>query len=352
MWLSGKPARNARETAATGQGAGQPLARALASVPIPVSNMSVKSEVYWKATRSLPAASRIASKSVTSAGPRTSWRTAVPSPAGAARRMALNADTASRRVNPATVCFTLSRRSQPLCAAAASGAHRRTMPRLVVIPTPAKVASTAARMRAPTGDAESLKARAAASALRKKSSAVMPWPSAKTWTLPGFGASISSRHAATNASAISFTRRPPPSAVQFASRGPRPAGWRSRKARPSVDFKNLKSIRRIANHIHSGEIGADRRRRAQRKINRSGIRLEPFRPRSELDIGNPLGRMARHRGDDLALRHEQPEVAKGFTFDRDESLKIIDAIHGLDRGQMVVAPDQFQAESLRAEQRL
>ena len=39
-------------------------------------------------------------------------------------------------------------------------------------------------------------AAAEAAALARKAAAVMPWPSAKTWTLPGFSASISARQAA------------------------------------------------------------------------------------------------------------------------------------------------------------
>jgi len=41
---------------------------------------------------------------------------------------------------------------------------------------------------------------------------------------------------------------------------------------------------------------------------------------------------------------------KAVAFDRNIALKIINAFDGFERRQIVFAPDQFQAKSLRAEQ--
>jgi hypothetical protein len=60
----------------------------------------------------------------------------------------------------------------------------------------------------------------------------MPWPLAKTWTLPGFGASIVAA-CGDDASAISFAAASAPGR-QFASKvGGQPAAWKM--VRPSAE---------------------------------------------------------------------------------------------------------------------
>ena len=69
-----------------------------------------------------------------------------------------------------------------------------------VLETVARVAAIAASMRAPTDSPQRQSGSAAAIALARKSSTVMPWPSAWMWTLPGLSARNSASHAATKAS--------------------------------------------------------------------------------------------------------------------------------------------------------
>ena len=89
------------------------------------------------------------------------------------------------RATPST-CASAARRSLGLTsAAAASGAQSRMMPRLVLVPTAASVASTASRMRLPTRAPGRRSGAAAASALRTNSAAVMRWPGGEDMDVAG-----------------------------------------------------------------------------------------------------------------------------------------------------------------------
>ena len=104
---------------------------------------------------------------------------------------------ASARSRPSSTAASAGRSaaSARFSTAAASGAHSRTMPRLVFWPTADSVAATAPRTRTPTRAPLVAMGAALASALTTKSVTLMRWPGAKRCTLPGFSASSSARQA-------------------------------------------------------------------------------------------------------------------------------------------------------------
>src|ERR1700674_3061220 len=203
IWLSQNAEAKPRNTASVAHLRSLPRARAAWRTGSPSLNTSSKSDTYCRAMRSRSAASAMACRNVTCADPNTSCRSAPPRPPGAAATIARNASLASATSSSRSTRASASRKSAALCsAAAARGAHSRMMPRLVLWPTAARAASTAAKMRRPTRAPGTVSGAAAASALRRKSSGVLRPAGDRTCTFPGLGASSSSRQEAANAAAM------------------------------------------------------------------------------------------------------------------------------------------------------
>ena len=177
------------------------------------------------------------------------------------------------------------------------------MPRLVLVPTAARVASTApqdarAHPRAGRRSGPGRGLRAA-----DEVAAVIRWPSAKTCTLPGFGASSSSRQAATNAAAMrSRSRRPSGAPRASPQRRDKIAGEDRRDVdrrhllqtgpgRHAVDLEHGRPPSAPYRISTPAKCGADRRRRRDREIlHRDRRHDRRDRPAALLHVGDPAGR--------------------------------------------------------------
>ena len=122
--------------------------------------------------------------------------------------------------------------------------------------------------------------------------------------------------------------------------------------RHAVDLEHRGPLVAVVEDVDAGDIGADRGGGAHRE--RLGIVVRHHRhgPAAALDVGDPFGRMAHHRRDHAAARHQQAKVVKAVTLDADELLQIVDPGGLAGRRQLVRRADQPQAAALRAEQRL
>ena len=154
MWLSGQAASRVRYVSTTASFQESPAASPRRNTGAPASNVVWKSVAYSRAIASRSAASAIASRSVTVGVPATSWCGERPSPPGRAWRIAAYTSCASATVVSPSVVATAVRSvaapSEEIRAARASGASSRTRPRFVLDGTQRPVASTAARMVAPS----------------------------------------------------------------------------------------------------------------------------------------------------------------------------------------------------------
>src|SRR5213592_1002058 len=155
IWVSGHAASSVRYASTTASLQGSPAANARRSAGAPASNVVWKSVAYSRATASRSAARAIASRNVTVGVPATSCSRVRPRPPGPARRIAAYASRASATVLSASAAARALRSDPPSGgtrrAARASGASSSTRPRLVLDGAQRAVASTAARIVAPSG---------------------------------------------------------------------------------------------------------------------------------------------------------------------------------------------------------
>src|SRR6185437_2425515 len=309
--------------------------------------------------RSRSAARVIAARSETVGAAATSCAGTRPSPAGLARTMAAKHSAASLTVDLTSTRATRSRNEPaPLSAAAISGADSRMMPRLVLRGTACQLASTASRMRRPTARCGRQSAGAAAAALRRKSSTVMPCPSPCTCTLPGFSASISARQASRKA------RR------KAAERGGSAASERDDMARDTIgdvdlgdalesfpgrhriDLEHDELALGVLDEIDAAICGADGAARRHGELAEPAGNGGGLACAAACDVGDPTGAAARHRGDGDLADDEDAEIAPPVVAP-DIVLEVEHAVEALRWvGQLGGAVDAAQAAPLGAEQRL
>src|SRR6266567_1897354 len=189
----------------------------------------------------------------------------------------------------------------------------------------------------------------------------MPWPSACMWTLPGFRAWSSVRHASRNA------RRSPAGsieatlgrALELEDMSGNPIGdvdvRNALQAFPSwhrVYLEHHEATRLVLDEVDPAIGCSDRARRGDRKLGelpRARCRLANA---AERNVGDPARAVPHHRGKCLVSDHEHPVIAP-VALAADVALKVEDAPERIARSlrQGRVAAEPLEAAALGTEQR-
>ena len=209
-------------------------------------------------------------------------------------------------------------------AAAASGAHSRMMPRLVLVPTAANVASTAARMRLPTrapGMASGAAAALGAAHELRRGHAVAGGKDMnvarlrgveliKTGGLEGGGDLLGRRGHAVAPRCVRAASAATRSPARIGAMLARVTFCRPDHAGMLLTSSTVGLAVGVMQDVDAGKVRPHRCGGADSKLLHVLVGNDRQRPSALLHVRDPAGGVPRHGGDDAPLRDEQAEIAE------------------------------------------